>query len=251
MGRTVKTTIMAAVLTAMSLPLPAQSEAGLLMELGAEKKISKKFSLGLEADLRTRNNLKTMDRWSLGLGAEYKPIKYLKLGAGYTLLNNNFREDISYNTSGSYNNWRPSYWGIRHRLNASVTGTYKFSNNLRISLRERWQYTYRPAKTVTRWDFDNSWWEDKVRKGKGKNQLRSRLQLEYDQKGALFTPFASVEMYNSWSVEKVRYTVGTDFNLTKQHQFSLFYRFQKMHNVDEDDYDPDMHYIGIGYKFKF
>ena len=251
MARPVKKALLAAVLTAMSLPLQAQSEAGMLMELGAEKKLSKKFSLGLGADLRTRNNLKTMDRWSLDLGAEYKPFKYLKFGAGYTLLNNNFREDISYNASGSYNNWRPSYWGIRHRLNASVAGTYKIGNRLHISLRERWQYTYRPEKTVTRWDFDNSWWEDKVRKGKGKNQLRSRLQLEYDRKGALFTPFASIEMYNSWTIEKVRYTVGTDFNMGKQHRFSLFYRFQNMHNMDEDDYDPDMHYIGIGYKFKF
>ena len=237
--------------TALSVPLMAQSEAGLWMELGAEKKLSKKFSLGLEADLRTRNNLKTMDRWSVGLSAEYKPVKYLKLDAGYTLMNNNFREDISYHTDGSYNNWRPSYWGIRHRLNASITGTYKFQNNLRISLRERWQYTYRPEKTVTRWDFDNSYWEDKVRSGKGKNQLRSRLQLEYDKKGALFTPYANIEFYNAWNVEKIRYTIGTDYNLSKQHTFSLFYRYQDMKNVDADEYDPNMHYIGVGYKFKF
>lgn len=244
-------TLAALALTALSQPLMAQSEAGLLMEVGAEKKVSKKFSLGLEADLRTRNNLKTMDRWSIGIGAEYKPVKYLKLDAGYSLLNNNFRENISYNSNGSYNNWIPSYWGIRHRLHASVTGTYKFANNLRVSLRERWQYTYRPEKTVTRWDFDNSWWEDKVRKGKGKNQLRSRLQLEYDKKRALLTPYASVELYNSWAVEKIRYTIGTDLNLSKQHVFNVFYRYQNMKNVDDGDYDPDMHYIGVGYKFKF
>jgi len=238
-------------LAAMCLPLSAQSETGLWMEFGAEKKLSKKWSIGLEADLRTRNNLKTMDRWSIGLSADYKPVKYLKLDAGYSLLDNNFREDISYKTSGAYNNWRPSYWGIRHRFHASVTGTYKFQNNLRISLRERWQYTYRPEKTVTRWDFDNSYWEDKVRSSRGKNQLRSRLQLEYDQKGALFTPYVNVELYNSLAIEKIRYTVGTDLNLTKQHTFSLFYRYQNMKNVDADEYDPDMHYIGVGYKFKF
>ncbi len=244
-------TLMAVLISMMSLPLSAQNEAGLLMELGAEKKLSRKFSVGLEADLRTRNNFKTMDRWSIGIGAEYKIIKHLKFAAGYTLLNNNFREDISYNTNGSYNNWRPSYWGIRHRLNASLTGTYKFANNIRVSLRERWQWTYRPEKTVTRWDFDNEQWEDKVRKGKGKNQLRSRLQIEYDKKYAPLTPYASVEMYNSWAIEKIRYTVGTDINLIPNHTFSVFYRFQNMHNVDEEDYDPNMHYIGLGYKFKF
>lgn len=229
----------------------AQSESGLITELGVEKKLSKQFSIGLDADLRTRNNFKTMDRWSIGISGEYKPMKYLKLEAGYTLLNNNFREDMSYKASGSNNNWRPAYWGIRHRVNAFVTGTYKFNNNLRLSLREGWQYTYRPEKTVSRWDFDNEWWEDKVRSGKGKNQLRSRLQLAYDKKNALLTPYANVELYHSWAIEKIRYTIGTDINLSKQHTLNIFYRFQNMKNVDADDYDPDMHYIGIGYNFKF
>jgi len=229
----------------------AQSEAGMIMGVGAEKKLSKKASIGLEAELRTRNDLKTIDRWTLGIGGEYKPIKNVKLAAGYLLLNNNFREDISYKADGSYNNWRPSYWGIRHRVYASVTGSYKLTKNLQVSLRERWQYTYRPEKTVERWDFDNYWWEDKVRNGKGKNQLRSRLQLEYDKKHALLTPYASVELYNSWAIEKIRYTVGTDINLSKQHAFNVYYRFQDIQHADADDATPDMHYIGVGYKFKF
>ena len=229
----------------------AQSEAGLLMEVGAEKKLSKKFSVGMDAELRTRNDLKTMDRWSLGIGAEYKLLKNVKLAAGYMLLNDNFREDISYKDNGSYNNWRPSYWGIRHRFHASVTGSYKLSKTLRVSLRERWQYTYRPEKTVSRWDFDNSWWEDNVRDAKGKHQLRSRLQMDYEKKHALLAPYASVEFYNSWAIEKIRYTLGTNINLAKQHTFSLYYRFQDMKNVAVGVYDPDMHYIGAGYKFKF
>lgn len=229
----------------------AQSEAGLMLEVGAEKKISKKVSVGLDAELRTRNDFKTIDRWSLGVGAEYKPIKNVKLAAGYLLLNDHFREDISYKADGSYNNWRPSYWGIRHRLHASVTGSLKLSKNLRVSLRERWQYTYRPEKTVERWDFDNAWWEDNVREGKGKNQLRSRLQVDYEKKHALLAPFASVELYNSWAIEKIRYTVGTNIDLSKQHALSLYYRFQDMRNVAAGVYDPDMHYVGVGYKFKF
>ena len=238
-------------MTTVSLTAVAQSEGGLIAGAEVEKKVNKQLSVSVEAELRTRNNFKTMERWSLELGASYKFNKWLKADAGYTLLNTNFREDISYKSSGAYNNWRPSYWGIRHRVHASLTGTYKFQNNLRLSLRERWQYTYRPEKTVTRWDFDNSCWEDKVRVGKGKNQLRSRLQLEYDKKKSLLTPYASVELYNSWAVEKIRYTIGTDINVTKSHAFNVFYRFQNMKNVEENEYDPDMHYIGVGYKFKF
>ena len=43
----------------------AQSDDfGLDFSLEAEKKISKKWSLGLEAEVRTRDNTKTMDRWT-------------------------------------------------------------------------------------------------------------------------------------------------------------------------------------------
>ena len=231
----------------------AQSEAGMMMELGAEKKLSKKVSVGLDAELRTRNNLKTIDRWSIGLGAEYKPIKNVKLAAGYLLLNDNFRESISYKTDGSYNNWRPSYWGIRHRLYASVTGSYKLTKNLQVSLRERWQYTYRPAHTVSeRWSYlDNAYdGKEKTYNGKGKNVLRSRLQVEYDKKGLAVTPYANVELFNAWSLQKVRYTAGLDWKLFKQHSVGAFYRYQNVRD-DDDDNEPNTHLIGVGYKFKF
>ena len=240
----------AAVIMGTALPLSAQSEGGLIVGAEAEKKVNKQLSISLDADMRTRNDFKTVDRWSFGIGASYKFTKWLKGDVGYNLLDQNFREKISYKTSGDLNHWRPSYWGMKHRLHASLTGSYKF-NNIKLSLRERWQYTYRPEKTVERWDFDDETWEDKVRSGKGKNQLRSRFEISYDKKRALFTPYVNVELYNAWGIEKIRYTFGTDIRLSKQHSLSVFYRFQDMQRVDADDYDPDMHYVGIGYKFKF
>ena len=233
----------------------AQSEAGLLLSGGVEKKLSRQMSVGADVDFRSRNDFKTVDRWSGGVGLEYKAAKWLKASAGYTLLYTNNREKISYNYGADgavtgFNNWRPSYWGVRHRLNAALTADYKLQKSLHLSLRERWQYTYRPEKTVTRYDFDNSQWEDNVRSGKGKNQLRSRLQVEYDKKRVTLKPYASVELYNSWAIEKIRYTVGTDIKLTKKHSLDLFYRYQNVKNTDEDDYDPNMHYIGVGYKLK-
>ena len=237
-------------LTAMCLPLSAQSEAGLLVSAEAEKQVNKKLSFSIEAEMRTRNNLKTMDRWKFGIGAEYKLTSWLKANAGYNLLNQNYREDYNYKSSGALNKWRPSYWGIKHRVYASLTGSYKFSNNIKLSLRERWQYTYRPEKTVQRWDYDDEEWEDKVRSATGKNQLRSRFEIAYDKKHALLTPYASMELYNSWGIEKIRYNIGTDIRLGKQHSLSVYYRFQDMRHVDDDDYDPDMHYIGVGYQLK-
>lgn len=229
----------------------AQSEGGLLLGAEAEKKLNKKLSVSLEAELRTRNDFKTMDRWAFGLGAKYKLTDWLKADAGYKLLDTNFREDIDLKSSGAYNHWRPSYWGIKHRFYVSLAGSYKFKNNIKLELRERWQYTLRPEKTVQRWDFDDEAWEDKVRSSMAKNQLRSRFEVSYDKKHAFFTPFASIELYNSWGIEKIRYNIGTDLRLSKQHNLSIYYRYQDMKHVDADDYDPNMHYIGVGYKFKF
>lgn len=252
--------LVASILCSLSItPVMAQTESGLLLSAGAEKKVDKKLSVGIEADYRTRNDFKTADRWSVGLGADYKLAKWLKADAGYTLLNTNFREKVAGYTSAKGNDkvkWRPSYWGTRHRLHASLTANRKVWGDLRLSLRERWQYTYRPSKAVERWKLDpadltKELDDDYVRSGKGKNQLRSRLQLSWDKKRARFTPFASAEFYHSWAIEKVRYSVGTDVRLSKQHELSVYYRFQDMHNIDEDDYDPDMHYLGIGYQLKF
>ena len=221
-----------------------------MMEVGAEKKLSKKLSIGLDAELRTRNNLKTLDRWSLGVGAEYKVLKNVKLAAGYLLLNDNFREDISYKADGNYNNWRPSYWGIRHRVYASATGSLKLNKNLRLSLRERWQYTYRPEKTIERYDVDDEDYESKTYNGKAKHLLRSRLQVEYGVPKTNLSPYAHVEFFNAWSLEKTRYTVGMDYDLSKKHSLGLFYRYQAVRNDDDND-EPNIHLIGFTYKFKF
>lgn len=232
----------------------AQSESGMILGLEVEKKVNKKLGIGLEADFRSRNDFKTADRWSVGLNTDYKLSKWLKADAGYSFLNTNFREKIT--VGDSKTKWRPSYWGGRHRFHLSLAADYKVWSNLRISLRERWQYTYRPEKEVDRWKIDETFKTKTldngyVRDSDGKHQLRSRLQLEWDKKRALFTPYANIEFYNTLAIEKVRYTIGTDIKLAKQHSASIFYRYQDMRNQDADDTDPDMHYLGVGYKFKF
>ena len=199
----------------------AQSDDfGLDFSLEVEKKLSKKWSLGFEGELRTRDNTKTVDRWSGGLSADFKITKWLKASAGYIFLYDN-----------------------------NETASQKISN-LKFSLRERWQYTYRPEKTVDRWDYDDEEWEKKTYNGKGTNVLRSRLQIEYDKKGLAITPYANVEFFNAWSLQKTRFHVGADWKLSKQHTVGAFYRYQTVRD-DDDDNEPNIHMIGLSYKFKF
>lgn len=166
----------------MPLSLLAQSDDfGVWTSIGAEKKISKKLSVGMEAELRTRDDVSTLDRWSVGVDAQYKLTKWLKVSAGYSFLDDN-NEKITYKETNGMPNKLAEYWGVRHRFNVSLTGSYKFGD-WQVSLRERWQYTYRPEKTIDeRWDFDDDEYDGKPKtyKGRGKNVLRSRLQLSYD-----------------------------------------------------------------------
>jgi Protein of unknown function (DUF2490). len=247
------------------LPMAAVAQSddfGLDFSLEAQKKLSKQWSVSLEGEYRSRNNAKTNDRWSVGLNVDYKVAKWLKASAGYTLLYDN-NERISYYEAtddavldGDAEVGDPKkcaqYWQARHRFNVSLTASQKFGN-WKFSLRERWQYTYRPEYTVDeRWSYLNNAYDGKSHTyaGKGKNVLRSRLQVEFDKKGWDVTPYANVELFNAWSLQKTRYTVGLDWKLSKQHAVGAFYRYQNVRS-DDDDNEPNRHMIGVGYTFKF
>lgn len=250
--------LLAASLTANAQQQPKTSDDfGIWSSIAAEKKLSKKASIELEAEYRTADNAKQNSRWSIGLGGEYKLAKWLKAGAGYVFMYNHDEKYTFHNDNPAKANFgKPnkyaSFWGPRHRVFADLTGTVGIGD-WKVSLRERWQYTYRPEKTTAqRYDFDDEEWDgtQKTYKGNGKNVMRSRLQVNYDKKGLDVEPYASVELYNAWSVEKVRYTVGLDWTFLKGQKLGIYYRFQD-NSGDDDDSSRDMHIIGLGYKVKF
>lgn len=250
----------------VSLPLAAMAQSddfGLDFTLEAQKKLSKVMNLSFEGELRTRDNTKTVDRWSAGLSLDYKAAKWLKFSAGYTLLYDN-NERISYYDAtddevidGDVDAGDPKkyakYWATRHRFSVTATFDKKLFGDFRFSLRERWQYTYRPEYTVDeRWSYLDQAYDGKPKTYDSKNThvLRSRLQVEYDKKGLAVTPYASVEFFNGWSLQKTRFQTGLDWKVSKQHTLGFFYRYQTVRD-DEDDLEPNRHMIGIGYKFKF
>lgn len=223
---------------------------GMLYTLTAQKKFNKKASMEFETEFRTRNDSRTFDRLAVGIDADYKIAKWLKVSAGYQWLYYNNREKITFNPDGNYNNWRPSYYGSKHRWHADITGSYKLQR-VEFSLRERYQLTYRPEATTDRYDFDNEWWEETSVREKTKHTFRSRLKLEYDIPKCKFTPFASAEIFNEPGIVKSRFAAGVDYSLLKKHEFSIYYRYQHINENDDENEDRNRHYIGLGYKFKF
>ena len=215
---------------------------GIWTEVDVEKKVSKKLSLEGGLEMRTRDNVKTVDRWSGSVGASYKLTDWLKASAGYTLLYDNNEKWNDKQTKVA------NFWGTRHRFNVSLTGSVDFGN-LSVSLRERWQYTYRPEKTVERTKVTNGKVEDKTYNGKGKNVWRNRLQLKY-KVSSMWRPYVNGETYVAGSgLEKYRLSAGTEIRLSKKHSFDVHYMFQK--SCSDDDDEGNRHILGVGYTFKF
>ncbi len=203
--------------------------------------LMKRLKADVGVECRSTNQLSSISRWSLSAGLSYRICKYLKAGAEYKFIydhnGNEYDEDDVY---------IPYYWQPRHRVTAAMSGSVKIGR-VSLSLREAYQYTYHRER-VTNASFDiisNEWMFDKTLYSKHKGYLRSRLMAEYNIRKCRFTPFISCEMYNNVSgfdVDKVRYTIGTEYKISGHHELQFFYRYI-------DGNKSDSHVIGVGYTF--
>jgi len=132
---------------------------------GVDVKIKKGFHISAEEEIRVTSS--GLDDIRTSLGLDYKMNSFLKLGMGYTLIN-------PYKTSASaFNN-------PRHRIFASVTGTYKVGY-FTFSLREKLMMTHRTG------DFNE------YQNTRNSVALRTRLGFKY--KGFLHvSPFAYFDL---------------------------------------------------------
>lgn len=232
------------VLAINAIAAKAGDDVGLWMSADAETKITKAWSIGVGAEYRLADNISSADRWSVGIDTEYKLAKWLKVDAGYEFMDNYSHVDAK--IRNDYASPAFNYWQARHRFHASAVASWKPNKRWTISLRERWQYTYRPSLTINGVYGDYTDVRKSV-KGKGENVLRSRLEVSYNIKKSPFEPYVSCEMYNTDRIEKMRYAIGTEYKITKQHNLKFYYLYQDK----SDDDERNGHVIGLSYGFKF
>lgn len=262
----------------------AQSDFGVWTSIEGSTKLNKQLELSIEGEYRTQDMSTMTERASGAVNLSYKnkAIPFLKADVGYTFMYMNypaeteikFKEDDNgvLTDVPKHKNVDAAYWTARHRATASLTGSFKW-NRFKFSLRERYQYTYRmPAQcNRTRWYYDTyhqitgapeyyldedpnseeySYMVDE-KKAKSDHKLRSRLQISYDIKKCPFEPYVEVELYNqldnAFAYDKIRYTVGTEYKINKEHKLKFFYRYQDYADIDE----VSGHVLGIGYAFEF
>ena len=237
-----KTALAAVVVTGSATVCQAQA---VWLDAGVSKSWQKKYSVGINAQYRTTDALNSTDRWAVGADFGWKPMKWLKVGADYSLIYQHRPERIT-----NKGNIVESCWQPRHRVGVNVTGSVKFGF-FTLSLRERWQYTRQQGVNARKHAPDGSdkGWE--YVRPKDRHVWRSRVKAEWGiRKKCPFTPYVSAEMYNSlnngFSVTKMRYTGGCDYKINKHNSVGLYYRFV-------DSYEPgdrNLNVIGAEYTFK-
>ena len=262
----------------------AQSDFGVWTSIEGSTKLNKQLELSLEAEYRTQDMSSLSERIATGISLSYKnkKIPFLKADVGYSVMSMHglgetaikYRTDDDGNFIPKHMNVDAPYWYTRHRATASLTGSVKWGR-FKFSLRERYQFTHRMRSYCDRerWYYDPyhkmfpedvpeyyvdddpesddySYMTDE-KKSKSDHKLRSRLAVSYDIKKCPFEPFAEVEVYNeldnAFAYDKIRYTVGTDYKINKEHKLTLYYRYQDYADIDE----VSGHVLGVGYAFEF
>jgi len=186
-------------------------------ELELTKKIIKDLKFEFNSELRTLDDFK-MDSYIFEGGLSYKVHKYLSVASFYR-----FEEAWDYKRSTGAYQGKDSY----NRLAIDLKSGYDIS---RFGIQGRIRYT----KGLDA--LNNA------------SEMRYRVKVDYNIKGIKLLPFASVEFFNDKSVtaeekasisggfkdiDKIRYTGGISYELNKNNELGLYYRFQDNRVKDE------------------
>lgn len=265
---TAKALLALAIIAAPACHMTAQEatdEFGIWGTFELSKKINKKAKVGVEAEVRSVEAVRNMERVALGAKFDYKLTGWLKANVGYVFIYGHNLEEKSIKEVvdadlGRYNyNIDDAYWAARNRVYLGLTGEYKIGR-FEFTLRERLQYTHTsPATTMEtkyRWEMAGGLGgdfkeviegpEEEKKEAKDNLSLRSRLNIKYDIPKCKITPFVSAELYtrlDKWAgYDKLRCRAGASYKINKKNSVSLYYLYQ-----DVSGNDPDGHAIGVEY----
>ncbi len=234
---------------------------GLNISVGAEKDLLPGLELGVNAEMRTQDDTKRVERYLLGaeLGYKFYNTKTfdMKVSGGFEYMWIQKPEEVKVKENGFNINER--HWRNRHRTSLGLSAEYSPSKRWSFQLKETVQYShYCEGDSINQeeWRKNNftqnlylAEMDKKTVEAKDRFVLRSKLTVEYNIKGVPVNPFASVD-YGcglNYTANKWKYTVGADYNINKQNRLTLYYRFQ----TEDDDDEPNGHIVGLGYKVKF
>lgn len=183
--------------------------------IGVEFELNKKWSFGLEEQLRFKENISVVDNYFTQLTADYKLFKGFKLGAGVRFIRDN---DNQGNIQGYENHFR-----------FQIDVKYKHEiNDFKIGYRLRYQNKNELGVSYDEGDYANQ-------------NIRFKTSLEYNFSNWKLDPKFSAEIFNKFQegedngFNKFRLTLGTDYKTENFGKIGVYYRYQKDLNVDFPD----------------
>ena len=205
-----------------------QNDWGIWTTVDIEKKLNKSWNADVGFEYRSKDGTSLTDQIRGSLGVDYKPYKFLKFGASYTLIaNKKQKRDVFVN---------------RHRFTLNATASYKF-DRFTASWRPRLQATFYDPSEKDADELDNYRWV-----------MRNRFGLKYNIKKTPLKPYAQYEMFNrifsdlSPSYYKNRFSTGVEISIGKCHELELGYkRNSELKNDKKYRFDV----VAVGYTFVF
>jgi opacity protein-like surface antigen len=189
-----------------------------------QKKINDHWKISLQEEFRFTENITRFDIFLIDLGVHYKINQHFSAGANYRLYKNK-------NSDNEFIN--------QHRLSANINYTKKIN---------RFTFGYRIQ-------FQNK--NEELLPGETANKLynlRNKISIEYNTKNFKLDPYFQTELYQQFEsgedsfFNKVQWTLGISYSVTKRSDLILYYRFYKDLN---QDYPGNSNVLGLGYKFSF
>ncbi len=192
--------------------------------IGLSKKINKHWKITLEEEFRFTEDISKLDVFFIGLGLDYKFNKHFTVGANYRFYQNKNSDGILQN---------------QHRLSADFQYKYKISR-FKVAYRLRFQ------------NKDEDFFTNES--GNNLYNLRNRFSVDYNINNFKLDPYFDIELFRRFEngedsyFNKIRWTLGIEYSITKKSDIELFYRID---NELNQDYAKDTYIIGLGYKFSF
>lgn len=208
-----------------TLGLRAQTEdLGMWTTLSLNKDLGEKFAVGIDQELRLRDNLTTLNLIYTNVGASYKVADFFKVALTYRFIDKH-KDDLS--------------WGIRHRGYIDLTFKVrpaKFS----IGYRARLQAEWRGAGYDDRYGTVPEVF------------LRNQLKIGYIATDKI-EPYVGTELrwqiqnpripYHN-TIDRIRLFGGSNYEINKHNTVGAYFLYQHEFNV----IDPETLYI-IGLEY--
>ncbi|MGB1206498.1 MAG: DUF2490 domain-containing protein [Chitinophagales bacterium] len=191
------------------------SETELWQGISVKKKITKKWSVGLEENIRLSDSGRRFETGLLETMLQYKLLKNIKLKAAYRY------------------SFKPVTTANRQRLSVSASGKWKVNKRWKWSHRVKYQYAF----------VRNRQESSKV--------LRYKTELTYNIRKSKWNPFFSAECFYRFSYKEnlfdaYRLAIGADYKWHKRQTFNIAYMQEKELN---ENLPKRYHIFYLAYSF--